>query len=424
MRCEIIAVGTELLMGQIVNTNGAEMAKQLAALGIGVYYQTVVGDNGERLAEVFSLALRRADLIVLSGGLGPTTDDLTRETVARVLGLPLEQNEFWVKKMYGFFERVGRPMIESNLRQAMLPRGAKLLPNDRGTAPGIYLEHEEKIIVLLPGPPGELLPMFRTQVIPLLRQRLVQQDDLAVLQSKVLRVSGLGESVVAERLKDVLDKQSNPTIAPLARGGMEVHLRLTARAADEAEAASLLQEKAAEIRQILGDYIYGEDGEGLEHSIAHLLRQKKLTVAVAESCSGGLLSHRLTAVPGSSLYMLAGLVTYSNEAKVDVLGVDSQLIAQHGAVSSKVALQMAAGARRVGRAHIGIGITGIAGPDGGTAEKPVGLTYISLVANGLEYCRDFNFWGSRGEIKERAAQTALHLLRLYLLGKLSNSRKS
>ncbi|MEW5921421.1 MAG: competence/damage-inducible protein A [Bacillota bacterium] len=418
MRCEIIAVGTELLMGQIVNTNGAEMARDLAGLGIGVYYQTVVGDNEERLAEVFSLALKRADLIICSGGLGPTTDDITRETVARVLGLPLEQNEFWVKKLYEYFERVGRPLIQSNLRQAMLPRGGRLLPNDRGTAPGIFLEHEQRIFVLLPGPPGELLPMFRRQVIPLLRERLEQVEDLAVLQSKVLRVSGLGESLIAERIKDVLDKQDNPTIAPLARGGREVHLRLTARAGTAAEAARLLEDKAEEIRRILGDYIYGEDEEGLEHSVARLLWQKKMTIAVAESCSGGLLSHRLTDVPGSSLYMMAGLITYSNAAKADILGVDPQLIARRGAVSNGVALQMACGARRVGRAHIGIGITGIAGPDGGTAEKPVGLTYIALVDGGFDYCRDFHFWGSRQEIKERAAQTALHLLRLYLLGKL------
>lgn len=419
MRCEIIAVGTELLMGQIVNTNGAEIARELAGLGVGVYYQTMVGDNGERLAEVFSIALKRADLVILCGGLGPTNDDLTRETVAHVLGLPLEQNEFWVEKLHEFFGRFGRPVIPSNLRQAMLPQGAKLLPNDRGTAPGIYLEHGQNIIVLLPGPPGELLPMFRAQVLPLLRERLAQEDNLAVLQSKILRISGLGESVVAERLKDVLEKQHNPTIAPLARGGLEVHLRLTARAASPAEAARLLEEKAEEIRCILGDYIYGEDAEGLEYSVARLLWQKKLTIAVAESCSGGLLSHRLTAVPGSSLYLMAGLVTYSNEAKIDLLGVDPQLIARHGAVSREVALQMAAGARRTGKAHIGMGITGIAGPDGGTAEKPVGLTYIALAADGREYCRELNFWGSRGEIKERAAQTALHLLRLFLLGKLS-----
>lgn len=422
MRCEIIAVGTELLMGQIVNSNGAAMARELAGLGIGVYHQTVVGDNEERLAAAFSLALTRADLILFSGGLGPTNDDITRETVARVLGLPLEQSEVWVEKLHEFFKRVNRPLAVSNLRQANLPRGGKLLLNDRGTAPGIFLEHEGKIIVLLPGPPGELIPMFCNQVIPLLKEKLKNKDGLAVLKSKVLRVTGLGESVIAERIKEVLDRQDNPTIAPLAKGG-EVHLRITARAGTGTAAERLLEEKALEIRDILGDAIYSEGEEGLEFSVAQLLREKKRTIAVAESCSGGLLSHRLTNVPGSSVYMLAGLVTYSNEAKVNLLGVDLQLIESQGAVSEGVAKQMAAGARRAGKAHIGVGITGIAGPGGGTADKPVGLTYIALEADDFSFCRRFEFWGSRPEIKERASQVALHLVRQYLLGKLKNRSK-
>ncbi len=420
MRCEIIAVGTELLMGQIVNSNGAGLARELAGLGIGVYYQTVVGDNEERLAAAFSLALTRAELIIFSGGLGPTDDDITRETVARVLGLPLEQSDIWVEKLNEFFRRVNRPVAQSNLRQAMLPRGGKLFLNDRGTAPGIFLEHEGKIIVLLPGPPGELFPMFKRQVVPLLQEKLKQDDEQAILQSRILRVTGLGESVIAERIKDVLGRQGNPTIAPLAKGG-EVHLRITARADSGAAAERLLEEKAVEIREILGDAIYGEGDEGLEFSVARLLREKERTIAVAESCSGGLLSHRLTNVPGSSVYMLLGLVTYSNEAKENLLGVDPQLILSQGAVSDGVAIQMATGARRVGQAHIGVGITGIAGPDGGTAEKPVGLTYIAIEADDFQKSRRFEFWGSRLEIKERASQVALHLVRHYLLGKLKNS---
>lgn len=404
-------------MGQIVNRNAAALARDLAGLGIGVYYQTVIGDNEERLAAAFSLALERADLIIFSGGLGPTQDDLTRETVAGVLKLPLILNDFWVEQLQGFFRRAGRPMLESNLRQAMLPQGGRLLPNDRGTAPGIYLEDGQKIIVLLPGPPGELLPMFRQQVIPLLEEKLAAKGELAVLCSRVLRVTGLGESVIAERIKDLLDAQSNPTIAPLAKGG-EVHLRITARAGSKEAAEQLLAEKAAEIYGLLDDAIYGEGEEGLEFSVARLLWQKQLTIAVAESCSGGLLSHRLTNVPGSSAYLQAGLVTYSNAAKTELLSVEPELISTHGAVSAAVAARMAAGARRVGRAHIGVGITGIAGPGGGTKDKPVGLTYIALDAEGYNFCREYHFWGSRLEIKERASQTALHLLRLYLLGKL------
>lgn len=417
MRCEIIAVGTELLMGQIVNSNGATLARELAGLGIGVYHQTVVGDNEHRLADAFSLALTRAELILFSGGLGPTEDDITRETVAKVLGLPLEKSDFWMEKMHEFFKRIKRPVAESNFRQAMLPRGARLLPNDRGTAPGIYLEHDGRIIVLLPGPPGELIPMFQGQVIPLLQQKLEQTQSQAVLRSKVLRITGLGESVVTDRIKDLLKRQGNPTIAPLAKRN-EVTLRITAHAPDVETAERMLEEKALEICEILGDSVYGEGETALEFSVADLLIKKNLTIAVAESCSGGLLSHRLTNVPGSSVYMLAGLVTYSNEAKENFLGVDPQFIAARGAVSDGVAIQMAAGARRSTGADIGVGITGIAGPDGGTEEKPVGLTFIALEAEGFYYCRQYEFWGNREEVKERATQTALHLLRLFLLEKI------
>lgn len=417
MRCEIIAVGTELLMGQIVNSNGATLARELAGLGIGVYHQTVVGDNEHRLADAFSLALTRAELILFSGGLGPTEDDITRETVAKVLGLPLEESDFWMEKMHEFFKRIKRPVAESNFRQAMLPRGARLLPNDRGTAPGIYLEHDGRIIVLLPGPPGELIPMFQGQVIPLLQQKLEQTQSQAVLRSKVLRITGLGESVVTDRIKDLLKRQGNPTIAPLAKRN-EVTLRITAHAPDVETAERMLEEKALEICEILGDSVYGEGETALEFSVADLLIKKNLTIAVAESCSGGLLSHRLTNVPGSSVYMLAGLVTYSNEAKENFLGVDPQFIAARGAVSDGVAIQMAAGARRSTGADIGVGITGIAGPDGGTEEKPVGLTFIALEAEGFYYCRQYEFWGNREEVKERATQTALHLLRLFLLEKI------
>lgn len=418
MRCEIISVGTELLMGQTTNTNARDISRELLALGIGVYYQTTVGDNKERLAEVFSLALQRSDLIILTGGLGPTEDDITRETVAGVLGLPLEKDEGWEKQLEEFFHRLQRPMAEINRRQALVPKGGRLLPNDRGTAPGIFLENDGKAIILLPGPPRELLPMLREKVLPLLKERLQERGELGVLKSKVLRIIGLGESALVEKIKEILSRQSNPTIAPLAKG-TEVHLRLTARAPSPLEAAALISKTAGEIRAILGDYIYGEDEEELELAVARLLWEKGLTLAVAESCTGGLLSHRLTNIPKSSLYMLAGAVAYSNEAKSKILGVDPSLIAAHGAVSDQVARAMASGARGLAGADIGVGITGIAGPGGGTPEKPVGLTFVALAAENLDFCRRYEFWGSRLEIKERAAQTALHLLRVYLLGKLN-----
>ena len=420
MRCEIISVGTELLMGQTVNTNASDLARELFSLGIGVYYQTVVGDNEERLAEVFRQALQRTGLIILTGGLGPTEDDLTRETVAHVLELPLERNRDWEQQLKEFFHRFKRPMASLNLRQALVPQGGKVLPNDRGTAPGIYLDLQERkgpLVILLPGPPREMLPIFRKQVIPLLRAKLQEKGELAVLRSKVLRVTGLGESALAEMIAPLLKNQSNPTLAPLAKGG-EVHLRLTARGRSEKEAQTLLDSKAQELREVLGDYIYGEDAEELEFVVACLIREKEQTLALAESCSGGLLSHRLTNVPGSSSYLLAGLVTYSNEAKVHILGVSPVTLESVGAVSAAVAEEMAAGARRICQANIGVGITGIAGPGGATPQKPVGLTYLALAAEDFKYSHRYEFWGSRQDIKERAAQTALHLLRLYLLGKL------
>jgi nicotinamide-nucleotide amidase len=417
MRCEIISVGTELLMGQITNTNARDIARELFSLGIGVYYQTVVGDNEKRLAEVFNQALKRAELIILTGGLGPTDDDLTRETVAKVLALPLEKNRVWEQRLQEFFSRFKRPMAEINLRQAMVPRGGKILLNDRGTAPGIFLEEKGKIIVLLPGPPRELLPMFKEQVIPLLREKLQEKGNLALLQSKVLRIIGLGESAMAEMIRPLLEKQDNPTIAPLAKGA-EVHLRLTARGSSDREVEALLASKAEEIKKVLGDYIYGEDEEELEFAVARLLWQKGKTIALAESCSGGLLCHRLTNIPDSSLYLLAGLVTYSNEAKINILGVDPAIIAKVGAVSTEVAEAMATGVRRLCRADIGVGITGVAGPGGGTPQKPVGLTYIALEAEDFKLCHRYEFWGSRLDIKERASQSALHLLRLYLMEKL------
>ncbi|MGI5823779.1 MAG: competence/damage-inducible protein A [Dethiobacteria bacterium] len=420
MKCEIISVGTELLMGQTENTNAGALARELFPLGIGVYYQTAVGDNEERLRGVFSQALQRSALIILTGGLGPTEDDLTRETVAGVLGLPLVKSEAWEKRLKDFFHRFKRPMAAQNLRQTMVPQGGKILPNARGTAPGIYLDLQAgrgPVVVLLPGPPLEMLPLFREQVLPLLRVKLQEKGDLAILQSKVLRIIGLGESDLSERIAALLKNQDNPTLAPLAKAG-EVHLRITARGSTAEVVQTLLADKARELREILGDYIYGEDEEELELAVARLLWAKGLTLALAESCSGGLLSHRLTNVPGSSDYLLAGLVTYSNEAKMQLLGVDQATLEHAGAVSAAVAEQMAAGVRRLCRADIGVGITGIAGPGGGTPEKPVGLTYLALEGENFKFSRRYEYWGDRQVIKERASQTALYLLWLYLRGKL------
>lgn len=408
MRTEIIAVGTELLLGQIANTNARFISEQLAKKGIDVYWHSVVGDNSARVAETFGLALTRADLILFSGGLGPTMDDLTKETVADVLGLPLEKHEAWEARLEALFKKFRRVMTENNRKQALLPQGAKLLENDHGTAPGIWLEHENKIVVLMPGPPRELEPMLTDKVLPLL------PDQGQVIVSRVLKVTGLGESAMEEQIADLMVAQTNPTIAPLAKY-TEVHLRLTAKSATKADALKLLDETEAKLIERLGEAVFARDDETMAEVVARLIEKKNMTIGTAESCTGGLLAHTLTNVSGSSAYFLQGLVTYSNRSKTDLLGVKPVLLRQFGAVSEEVARAMAENMRRRAFTDLAVGITGIAGPTGGTDEKPVGLVYIGLATPDGVSCRKFNFFGNRQTIKERAVMTALNMLRLYLL---------
>ncbi len=416
MKAEILTVGTELLMGQTVNTNAAEIAQMLAEVGVGVYYQTIVGDNPERLEQAVQTAVSRADLLVACGGLGPTEDDLTRETVAQVLETPLKRDEGWARRLVELFERRGRPFGKNNLRQAMVPEGGILLENPNGTAPGIYLERGDLTVVLLPGPPHEMRALMREEVMPRLALGLAGTQRSAVLVSKMLRVVGVGESRAVELLEPILASQSNPTIAPLAKLA-EVHLRITASAPDAAEAERLIAQASEQIRAKLGDAVYGEDETTLEQAVGELLKQQKQTLTVAESCTGGLLSHRLTNVPGSSGYYVGGVVAYSNAFKIAALSVDDEVIEREGAVSDTVATGMARGARSASGADIAVAITGIAGPGGGSAEKPVGLTFIALADGSGEVCRRYEFWGGREQIKARAAQSALELLRRHLLNR-------
>ncbi len=419
MKAEIIAVGTELLMGHVVNTNAAEIAQMLAELGIGVYHQTVVGDNHDRLQAAVSAAADRVDLVVLTGGLGPTEDDLTRETVAEVLGLPLKRNEAWAHHLQELFVSRGwarrHAFPQNNFRQAMVPDGAELLPNSRGTAPGIFLTSRGTTFALVPGPPGEMRGLMREQVLPRLASLISEEGNEAVLVSRVLRVIGVGESRAAELLKEILDNQTNPTIAPLAHLG-EMTFRLTAHSTDRTEAERLIDEAAARIYDILGDAIYGEDDATLEEVVGRLLLERNMTAATAESCTGGLIGDRLTNVPGSSRYFLGGVVAYSNDVKVSHLGVSDEVILRDGAVSESVAAAMARGACAAFHSDVGIAVTGIAGPDGGSEEKPVGLTWIAVAAPAPEggpavTCRRYHFPGDRREIKERAAHAALALAR-------------
>ncbi|MCR3922444.1 MAG: competence/damage-inducible protein A [Firmicutes bacterium] len=408
MKAEIIATGTELLLGQITNTNARFLSEKLAEKGIDVYWHTVVGDNTKRLEEALRLALSRADVVITSGGLGPTMDDLTKETVARVLELPLEPHSGWEEHMTAIFTRPGWVMTNNNRKQALLPQGAKLIFNDNGTAPGVWLEHQGKIIVLLPGPPRELEPMFTEKILPL----LPATDSL--LLSRILKITGVGESAMEDMVADLLVAQSNPTIAPLAKFS-EVHLRITAKAKTRHTCLALLDEAEEKLVARLGVHVFARDQETMVDVVAQALQRQQLTLAVAESCTGGLLSHTLTNISGSSNYFLEGIVTYSNAAKINILGVPAGLIEEDGVVSEQVAKSMAERIKSLAQSDLGMGITGIAGPTGGTAEKPVGLVYIALATPDSVICQRFNFRGKRENIKERAVMSALNMLRLYLI---------
>ncbi|MHB0886903.1 MAG: competence/damage-inducible protein A [Bacillota bacterium] len=410
---EVISVGTELLLGQILNTHGQYLGRELAALGLDLYYQTSVGDNRARVIQAFVRAWERSDVVILTGGLGPTDDDLTKEAVAGFFGLELVEDEASRRWLEEFFIRRGRRMTPNNLKQAALPQGAKALPNPNGTAPGVLLETGGKAVLMLPGPPAELLPMFADQVRPYLIERW--GGGQAVIVSRVLRLCGIGESDAETRVKDILARQGNPTIAPLASGG-EVTFRLTAKAATPAEGSALLDQAEAEMRGRLGDHIYGLDRQTLGEVVGDRMARAGLTIALAESCTGGLIGHQLTQRPGSSDYFLLGVTAYANEAKAGVLGVAAETIRDHGAVSEETALAMALGVRRVAGTDLALATTGIAGPGGGTPEKPVGLVYGALVWPGGEDVRRWEFIGERGHIKERAAFAALTMLWDHLKG--------
>lgn len=405
MRAEAIFTGTELLLGQIINTNAALLSQELAKAGISIFRQVVVGDNLERIKEAIQEAEKRAELIIICGGLGPTEDDLTREALAEALGLPLEENPSAKDHIIRFFTLRGRPMPPQNLKQALFPRGAIPLDNPLGTAPGIFLEHNGKFYACLPGPPSEFRVMLKEKLLPILQQYGASKE---IILSRVLKITGLGESTVEEKIRDLL-KGTNPTLATLARPG-EIHLRVTAKAQDTRAAMDLIRPLEEMIRQRLKEHIFGADEDTLEGVVGDLLTLKGLTLAIAESCTGGLLSHRLTNIPGSSAYFHQGIIAYDNKVKVKLLGVSAEILASRGAVSEEVALAMARGVRELAGTDIGIGITGIAGPGGGTPAKPVGLVYLAIDYQGATQVRKELFQGGREEIKWRATQSALDML--------------
>ncbi len=412
MVAEIISVGTELLLGQIVDSNAAYLGRTLAGMGIDLYYKSTVGDNEGRILETLRRARDRADLLITSGGLGPTEDDLTKECVAQLFGEELVMHEPSLAQLYAFFEKRRAVMVERNKKQALIYASGRPIPNPNGTAPGALLEKEGKIVISLPGPPNEMMPMVENHVVPFLSERLSGQRQFLV--TRVFRMIGIGESTVDERVQDLI-KGTNPTLAPLAHTG-DVHLRMGAKAGSTEQAEALMRPVEAELRSRLGRYIYGTDGTTLEAAVIALLRERGRTVAVAESCTGGGLGSRLTSVSGSSAAFLGGAITYSNEAKVTLLGVDPSLLERHGAVSPQVAEAMARGARERLGADFGVSITGVAGPEGGTPEKPVGLVYVGLAsAEGAE-ARENHFIGIREDVRRRSTQVALQMLRERLLG--------
>lgn len=409
MIAEILCVGTELLLGDIVNTNAQYLARRLSELGVFVYHQSVIGDNPERLKEAYKLAFDRSDLVITTGGLGPTKDDLTKEVAFEYFGKESVLHKESLKIIEGYFNKLGNPMSESNKKQAYFPKDAIILPNNNGTAPGCIIDEEGKILITLPGPPKEMKPMFEESAVPYL---LKYQDSILV--SKVLRVIGIGESAAADMLSDIIDNQINPTVAPYAKDG-EVTFRITAKAHSEEEAHELIKPVEKDIRNILGDKVYGEGETPLEEVLAEMLVKNNLTIATAESCTGGMIASKLINYSGVSSSFLEGAVTYSNDAKVRRLGVNKSTLENYGAVSSETAEEMVKGITKASGAEIGISTTGIAGPNGGTEEKPVGLVYVGLSIKGEIIIEKLNLSGNRQKIRGRATKMALDLLRRELL---------
>src|SRR5918995_2050553 len=368
---EIVTIGTEMLLGDLVDTNTAWMSNRLAKLGVDVYRHTTVGDNSGRIVGALRDAASRSDLVVTTGGLGPTSDDLTNECLAVLTGREMIEYPEAREHVDRKFARFGREPTPSNYKQALFPEGTELIPNPLGTAPGALVEWEGTLFATLPGVPAEMKRMFEETLEPLIRER----SDGSIV-SKTLHFAGIGESALAETVQDFLDA-SDPTVAPLAGQGRG-KLRLTTRAATEREALEKITPVEKEVLARLSDYYFGEDDETLEGAVGRLLKERGAILALAESCTGGLLAKRLTDVPGSSAYFKEGLVTYSNESKERLLGVPHALIVDHGAVSEPVARAMAEGAREVSGADYGLSVTGVAGPDGGTEEKPVGLVFVGI----------------------------------------------
>ena len=408
---ELISVGTEILLGNITNTNATFLSEMCARLGISLYYHTVVGDNEKRLKETVRQACARSQVVIITGGLGPTEDDITKEAAASVLGYKLVEDAHTKKRIESFFKKYiknqgTKKITENNWKQALVPKGARVLDNSNGTAPGLIMEQGDKKVILLPGPPGEMQPMFMESVYPYLHK-----SQPEVIYSQMVKICGVGESQVDDTIKDLLKKQKNPTIAPYAKTG-EVHLRVTARAKDEKEAKKMCKPIVRELKARFGKDIYTtEEEKTLEEAVVELLADQGLTLATAESCTGGMLAARIVNVPGASRVLKESFVTYSDRAKRKRLLVKKGTLAKEGAVSSKTAKEMAKGGCFTSGADVCVSITGIAGPEGGSKEKPVGTVFMACCCQGDINVREYHFSGDRNKIREYSAVSALILLR-------------
>ena len=411
MVAELVTVGTEILLGNIVNTNAAYLSEMCAKLGLTVYYETSVGDNPERMFQTIQTAVDRSDIVILSGGLGPTKDDITKDIAARVMDKELVEDPHTRERIQQYFDNLSikRPevkMTENNWCQAMIPDGAVVLDNENGTAPGLIIEGKGKTVILLPGPPNELKPMFENQVYPYL-----QEKQPEVIVSQMVKICGIGESMAETMIEDLIDGQSNPTIAPYAKTG-EVHLRVTAKAKSNGEAKKLIKPVLRELKLRFGKNIYAtEEKKTLEESVVDLLRDKNMILTCAESCTGGALAARIVNVSGASDVFKQGFITYANKAKRKYLMVKKSTLKMHGAVSEKTAKEMAKGGCFVTGSDACVAITGIAGPGGGTPDKPVGLVYIGCCVDGHLTVREYHFNGNRSKIREQAVVYALTQLR-------------
>lgn len=420
MTAEILCIGTELLLGNILNTNAKYLSEECAKLGLSVYRQSVVGDNFERCSEAFLESLERSDVVITTGGLGPTSDDISKEAVTEALELESVFDEESYNNMVSYFKKMGRKSFpDINNKQAYVPKGARALLNKNGTAPAVLIEtnntsaakkYPNKIIILLPGPPRELIPIFEEYVEPFFKQM-----NSEAIYSVMVKLAGIGESKATEEINDLIRYSKNPTVAPYAKTN-EVHLRVTARANDSKEADEIMQPALDEIYEKLGKYIYTTDEKTtLEDAVVRESVKRNLKIAAAESCTGGFLSGRIINAAGASECFVEGFVTYSNEAKHENLGVENNILNNFGAVSEECAAAMAKNAALKAKADIAVSTTGIAGPSGGNKEKPVGLVYIGIYNRGKTSVKKFVFNGNRSVIRENAAACALNLLRLAVI---------